>query len=336
MVRTFLKIRKFKTLRPRRIRGRRIERRKAHKIKTKMKEKKSKKRNIQDISSLPESLYKEDILSRYSKDRIEFLFSESDNVLHEYFSKEIEEFNPYFSLEATNPGMKKQRNCIIFGLFDFINKISTFCHYKFPENFRHSVIALYDYFLSKSKKEMELFYMGRTMYACMDIIDKESGSGVLLNKDFQKNFTTDDEIDVLEATDFKIYPVKPFDYFSHFYLNAHVIKKEDSNFLRYLEKFKEKFDEIAFYLLINEEAKKSKPSYNYFSIFLLAYDKTKNDLPFGDNFINNYMRNFKNIILYSDEDYALAKKHLEESISLVEEAKNKYAQILEGNYSILI
>ena len=44
------------------------------------------------------------------------------------------------------------------------------------------------------------------------------------------------------------------------------------------------------------------------------------------------MNNFKNRILYPDEDYLLAKKHLKESISLVEEAKNKYAQVLEEQY----
>ena len=63
--------------------------------------------------------------------------------------------------------------------------------------------------------------------------------------------------------------------------------------MSYLKKFKEKFDDISFYLLINEKTKQNKPSTNYFSIFTLAYDTTKNDLPFGDNFINDYMNNFK-------------------------------------------
>ena len=332
MVKTFLKIRKFKTLRPRRIRGRRAERRKALKIKEKKKEKKT---NINKIHNFFPSLNiptKEDILSRYSKDRIEFLFSESDNVINEYLTKEIEEFVPYFSQEPINPLMKKQRTCIIYGLFDLINKITAGSNYVFPENFMHSVIALYDYFLAKSQKEMKFYYMGRTMYACMDIIDKESGMGVFLNEDFQNRFTTDDEIDVLEATDFLLYPIKPFDYFSHFCFNAHVIKREDSNFLNYLKKFKEKFDKLAFYFLINEETKMSKPSTNYLSIFSMVYETTKNELPLGDNFINDYLNNFKNRIQYSNEDFSLAKNQLKESISLVEEAKLKYAQILESDY----
>ena len=102
--------------------------------------------------------------------------------------------------------------------------------------------------------------------------------------------------------------------------------------MNYLKKFKEKFDKIAFYFLINEETKLNKPSTNYFSIFSMAYEETKNELPNGDNFINDYMNKFKNRIQYSNEDLSLAKNQLEESISLVEEAKLKYAQILEGDY----
>ena len=332
MVKTFLKIKKSKKLRPRRIRGGRSERRKAHKIKEKKKEEKDQISKISYLFSSMNIHNKEDILSRYSKDRIEFLFDESENVLNDYLTKEIEEFIPYISQEPVNPSMKKQRNCVIYGLFDLMNKITTGFNYTFPENFMHSVIALYDYFLAKSQKEMKFFYMGRTMYACMDIIDKESGLGVFLNADFQNKFTTDDEIDVLEATDFKLYPIKPFDYFSQFCFNAHVIKREDSDFLNYLKKFQEKFDKIAFYFLINEETKLNKPSTNYFSIFSMAYEATKDELPNGDNFINDYMNKFKNRIQYSNEDLSLAKNQLEESISLVEEAKLKYAQILEGDY----
>ena len=332
MAKTFLKIKKSKTLRPRRFRGGRSERRKALKIKEKKKEEKDQISKISYLFSSMNIHSKEDILSRYSKDRIEFLFDESENVLNDYLTKEIEEFIPYISQEPVNPSMKKQRNCIIYGLFDLMNKITNGFNYTFPENFMHSVIALYDYFLAKSQKEMKFFYMGRTMYACMDIIDKESGLGLFLNDDFQNKFTTDDEIDVLEATDFKLYPIKPFDYFSQFCFNAHVIKREDSDFLNYLKKFQEKFDKIAFYFLINEETKLNKPSTNYFSIFSMAYEATKDELPNGDNFINDYMNKFKNRIQYSNEDLSLAKNQLEESISLVEEAKLKYAQILEGDY----
>ena len=332
MVKTFIKIKKFVPKHPKRIRGKRAQRRKFHKIKKQEKKSKKSKNITFKIPSLDDP-FKKDILSRYSNDRIEFLFSEGNNVINEYLTKEKEEFIP-FSEESIAPHMKEKRHFVIYGMFDMINKINTLCNYKFPQNFLHSVIALYDYFLFKSQKEMNLSYMGRTIYACADIIDKEEGLGVFLNEQFQKNFTTDDEIDVLEEIDFNLYPVKPFDYFSHFCFNAHILKRNDSNFLNYLEKLKEKFDEIAFYLLINEETRINKPSTNYLSIFLIAYDETKKNLPLGDNFINDYLNNFRNKIKYHEENYSMALEQLEKSYSLVEEAKFKYIEFSEQNNEV--
>ena len=332
MVKTFIKIKKFVPKHPKRIRGKRAQRRKFHKIKKQEKKSKKSKNITFKIPSLDDP-FKKDILSRYSNDRIEFLFSEGNNVINEYLIKEIEEFIP-FSEESIAPLMKEKRHFVIYGMFDIISKINTLCNYKFPQNFLHSVIALYDYFLFKSQKEMNLSYMGRTIYACADIIDKEEGLGVFLNEQFQKNFKTDDEIDVLEEIDFNLYPVKPFDYFSHFCFNAHILKRNDSNFLNYLEKLKEKFDEIAFYLLINEETRINKPSTNYLSIFLIAYDETKKDLPLGDNFINDYLNNFRNKIKYHEENYSMALEQLEKSYSLVEEAKFKYIEFSEQNNEV--
>ena len=327
------KIKKFRTIRSRRIRNRRIRRR-TQKIEDRKEindNNKAQIENNQPITEIPPQMppAQEDILSRYSKDRIDFLYAERENIINEYLTKEIEEFDPHFSAEAINGNMTIKRNCIIYCLYDILNNITKTFGYRFPENFKHSVIALYDYFLSKSNKEMKVLYMGRTMYACMDIIDKEEGIGVFLNEKFQKMFTTDDEIDVLEVTDFKLYPVKPFDYFAHFCVNAYISKRGDMNFFIYLKKLKEKFDEIAFYLLSNGETKRNKPSVNYCSIFSLAYDETKKHLPLGDNYINDYMNNFKARIKYSSEDYLLALQLYQDSIPLVEEAKIKYAKIME-------
>ena len=333
MVKTFLKLKKFSTLAPNNIKSRRLERKRAYQLKLK---KKSRKRNVkitkpnEPISS-PVNPFQYDILSRYSKDRIDFLFHVGDNFINENLSKEKEEFCSPFPIEETNLSINIKRNCILYGLHDLLYKISTGFNFIFPENFEPSVMALFDYFLSKSHKEMKASYMGRILYACLDIIDKEEGLGVFLNEDFQINFTTDDEIDVLEATDFTIYPIKPFDYFSHFCFNAQVIKRGNSNFLNYLKKLKEKYHEISFNFLINEETKINKPSTNYCSILSMAYDATKNNLPTGDNFIIDYMNNFKNKIQYSNDDYILALKQYEDSIHLIEEAKQKYKHISEGN-----
>ena len=104
--------------------------------------------------------------------------------------------------------------------------------------------------------------------------------------------------------------------------------------MNYLKKLKEKFDEIAFYLLINEESKINKTSTNYLSIFLIAFEKTKNYLPLGDNFINDYINNFRSKINYQEENYSMVLEQLEKSISLVEEAKFKYSEFNEQNNEI--
>ena len=334
MVKTFIRIKKKKKLYLKRIRGdirERRERRKRRKIKIESKQKIIEATNSQTVDKriLAIAPFQRDMLSKYPQDRIDFLFNEGDNVINQYFEKEKEEFTPYISLENIHPGINKKRNLVIYGLRDIKNNITTYNNYKFPQNFIHSVMALYDLFLLKSEKEMKTSYMGRTMYACMDLIDKEEGIGVFLNEQFQKQFTSDDEIDVLEATNFQLYPVKPFDYFSHFYFNAQVLNINDIDFLNYLEKLKEQFDEIAFYLLFNDDSKQKKPSNNYFSIFKMAYDITKDKLPNENNFINNYMEAFKNRINYTNEDYLFAEKKLKESFNYVEETKIKYAQMLE-------
>lgn len=336
MVKTLVKIKKFKSIGSKHFQARRIERRKSSKIKAKKKLKKNQNKNISHSNNniaVPTTIPpQEDKLSRYSKSQNIFLFSLKDNVIQEYFYKEKEEFIPY--PYVNNDGMKRKRNCIIYGLHYLLNNITSCFGFKFPENFKYSAMKLYDYFLDKSQKEMEFEYMGRIMYACIDIIDKEEKIRVFLNEDFQKNFTPDDEIDVLEKTEFKIYPIKPFDFYSLFCFTSEFIKRNDLQFLNYLTKFKEKFDDIAFKFLINEETKKNMPSKNYFSIFSLTYEATKNDLPLGDTFINEYMNNFKNIIQYSNEDYLMAVNQLKESTQLIEEARLNYQKILEENNKI--
>ena len=89
MVKTFLNIRRFKTLRPRRIRGRRAERRKALKIKEKKKEKKAKINKIHNFFPSLNTSTKEDILSKYSKDRIEFLLNLTNKSSIKYINNKI-------------------------------------------------------------------------------------------------------------------------------------------------------------------------------------------------------------------------------------------------------
>lgn len=327
MVKTFLKIKKAKKLNRRRIRGdikERKARRKTRKFKGISRHKQAQVATAQiiDTNVLPIIPLPIDNLSKYPQDLIKFLYLEGDNVINQYLEKEKEEFTP-ISLENIHPGINQKRNFAIYGLFDVKNQITALNDFKFPQNFLHSVIALFDSFLLKAEKELKTSYMVRTIFTCMVLIDKEEGLRVFTTEPFQNYFTSDDEIDVLEATDFKLYPVKPYDYFSHFYFNAQVMNRGDNIFLNYLEILKERFDLIAFNLLFNDDSKQKKPSTNYFSIFKMAYDATKNYLPNENNFINDYMEAFKNRINYTIDDYLFAEKKLEESYDYMEETKMK-------------
>lgn len=332
MTKTFIKIRKRNSLRPRR-RGNRNERKKS---KNKKSEINPKFKNISSAqpSSPPPILdvpQYEDNISKFNKARIEFLFAERDNTLNDYFLRETEEFelNMYIQKENTNERLQKIRNFLLYSLLDIKAQITTIFNYTFPANFVHSVIALFDLFLARSNKEMDANYAKRIMNACMDIIDKKEGLGVFINKDFKKTFTPDDEVDILEATDLEIDPVKPYDYFSLFYFNSHVSKRNNVLLLNYIESFKKLFDKVAFCFLFNLNTKKNKPSTNYMSIFLITYELTKNFVPSGDNYINEYINDFKKRINYEDEFYLLAKMDYLKGVSLVEKTKLLYEEALK-------
>lgn len=265
----------------------------------------------------------EDYLSKYSMDRIIFLYKERENSLNGFLKREKEEFNLNIYLENENidNNIHKFRNRVLYGLLEIKNQITNIFNIIFPDNFLFSVMALFELFLSRVNKEITSDYIRRIMCACIDIIAKEEGLGVFNADEFQNNFTSDDEIDILEATDFKIDPVKPHDFFSLFFFIAHFEKRKDVEFLNYLERFKKAFNKVAFNILFNENSKQNKPSTNYLSIFLIAYEETKNFLPKNDNYINDYISNFKNHINYTDEKYSLAKIQNLEAIDLLEKIK---------------
>ena len=90
------------------------------------------------------------------------------------------------------------------------------------------------------------------------------------------------------------------------------LKKNDKNFLKYIENFKQIFLEIEFYIIFHEYSKKVKPSINFVSCLLLTYEQTKNMIPKGSNF--NELSQFINHFEYSEEHYSNSKIWIEESI----------------------
>ena len=330
MVKTILKKRKFKAIGSRQRQLRRLAKNRLRKKKSKpvRKTKKNKKLNnkIHQINISPAHIIPNDPLSRFSQDRIDFLYSERENVLNEYFTRENAEFIPYIPLAISDPSIIKKRHLALYGLFDIINQLINTTRLKFPLDFAQKIMALYDLFLTNinSQNEIKMSYLARTLFACVSLYDKEEGLNVFIHDNFQYYFTTDDEIDVLEAVDFNLNPVKPYDYFSLFCFCAEVSRRGDITFLNYLEKLKEKFNEIAIALLFNEESRNNRPSVNYVSIFKMAYEETKMLLPIDDNFINDYLTEFQNRIHYSNDNYVLAKTQIEKSHNILEEFKVKY------------
>ena len=65
------------------------------------------------------------------------------------------------------------------------------------------------------------------------------------------------------------------------------------------------------------------------SIFLITYELTKNFVPSGDNYINEYINDFKKRINYEDEFYLLAKMDYLKGVSFVEKTKLLYEEALK-------
>lgn len=249
-------------------------------------------------------------INYYLKERIYFLFIEETNNINKLLATEKNELNETY---LNKPKYKQEnRVLVLIGLKDIITQIiQQNPHLAFPDNFIFSVIALFDFYLDKSTKELKRVDMVRALYSCLDLIDKEQNIGIFSNSYFEKYVNCDMEIEIFETVDLNFYPVKLFDYFDIFYFKITQIKKNDKKFLDYFEKFKKKFLDLAFYMVFHEHSKKLKPSNNFVSCLIHAYEST---LPINQNF--NELNDFINQFDYSEEDYSNSNIMLEESISV--------------------
>ena len=254
-------------------------------------------------------------LNYYLEERANFLLSEEENSIANLLNQEKEEFCEITSSEIQKEVKYKQENraLVLIGLKDIINQLcENNKNLVFPDDFRFSVIALFDYYLTKTEKQLNRTEMVKAIYACLDIMDKEQSLGIFTSPFFQKYISCETEIDILETIDINFNPVKIFDYFDIFYFKMTQLKKNDKNFLKYIEKFKQIFLEIEFYIIFHEYSKKVKPSINFVSCLLLTYEQTKNMMPKDSNF--NELSQFINHFEYSEEHYSNSKIWIEESI----------------------
>jgi hypothetical protein len=235
----------------------------------------------------------------YIKSEINFLLSQEEETLERFRSIENTEF--YEQTNANTDKYKKQdRELAIIGLRDMVCQIiSANPRIKniIPKNFIPSVVALLDYYLKKTKKQLNRTNLIKALYSAIIFIDKERGLGIF-NKSFLNNFELGTEF--LKIIDINLYPIKVYDYFEIFFLRISQVNKYDLKHKEYLKKFKKVFIEFDFYLSFNNKYKLFKPYQNFISCLLLTRSFLKNNRFLKDEIVDNYIEYFKSKIEYDE------------------------------------
>lgn len=308
MVKEVFRVNTVKKTKLKRVRG--LKSKKEQNIIKKSKTKK--KSEIKKENSSGEPFY----MNYYLKERINFLNTIDKKSINDLLNLENDEFLECNSNTKENGAnyTEKNRALVLIGLKDIISQL---CqqneNLKFPDNFIFSAIALFDSYLSRSKKELKRSDMVKGLYACLDLIDKILHVGVFSTEFFKKFYDTDSVIEIMETVDLNFNPVKIYDFFDIFYFKI-TQNKENHILLEYIEIFKNAFFDISFFILFHEHSKKEKPSTNFVSCLMITYEKTKTLLPKNENFKEFYefLKQFK----YSETDFSNSKIMLEESIDV--------------------
>ena len=191
MVKTFSKKRKFKRIGGRQRHSRHSTKKRLQWRKSKLDLKTKKNENVNNqlnqMNISPAVITPNDTLSKFSQNRIDFLVTERDNTLNEYFLRENVEFIPFIPLAISDPSIIKNRHLALFGLFDIIKQLINSTGFKFPLDLEQKVIALYDLFLTNvnPQNQMKMSYLTKTLFACVSLYDKEEGLNVFINDFFQ-------------------------------------------------------------------------------------------------------------------------------------------------------
>ena len=310
MVKSIIKSPNLNKSKEKRVRGLKV---KVQKNKKKISKKKENSKNKNKSNILKEKSFD---LNYYLNQKINFLNQKALVIINNLLNKENSEFfENVLNNEVNYINNKDDRYYILIGLKDVITEI---CqqnkNLKFRDNFIFSVIALFDYYITKCEKQLKKQDMVKIIYACLGIIDKEQNIGVFTSPFFTKYYTNDIEFEILETVNLNLYPVKLYDFFDIFYFKVIEIKKNDKKFINYFLKFKEIFLDLSFYLLFHEYSKTKKPSINFISCILLTYEKTKIFLPKKENTLLKFINELKTKFKYSDDEYLIVNKIIEESL----------------------
>ena len=248
----------------------------------------------------------------YLKPKINFFLAQEEETLERLRNLENTEF-----FEQTNPTsdkyIKKDRELAIIGLKDIVCQIIA-ANKKvkkiIPDNFIPSVIALLDYYLKKTEKQLNRANLIKALFSALIFLDEEKGLGIF-NKSFLNNFELTHEL--LVDVDINLYPVKVYDYFQIFFLRISQVNKYDLKHKEYLRKFKKVFKEFDFYLSFNNNYKIFKPYQNFICCLLLTKNFLKNNSFLKDEIVDNYIEYFKSKVEYDEYLYNACCYNIKES-----------------------
>ena len=128
-------------------------------------------------------------INYYIKPKINMLLSQEEETLERLRSIENTEFSEETNTN-TDKYKKQDRELAIIGLKDMVCQIisaNPTIKNIIPKNFIPSVIALLDYYLKKTEKQLSRANLIKALYSALIYIDKERNLGIF-NKSFLNNF----------------------------------------------------------------------------------------------------------------------------------------------------
>lgn len=286
-----------------------------------------------DSKSISQTKEEKTSIANYFFDYIlNFLSSNFENSVKSLFLDEIEQFREN---SERYPGINYNRDDRIEAILFIRKELEKIIPVEnIPKNFLFSVIALGDYYLAKTdemkisgKKVKEIFItsaglIGKDMHVYL------FNSNKFLCKFINEDILIEREKEILITVEAVLYPIKAYDFFERYFVfffkkTTTTESKECNDIMRafWLEFYHEFHKFMFYFLLIKEELdEQTKPSSDFFSCFLLTYEKFRYFLS-KQSFIGEKLKEF----LY------IMQKNLNYQIELVNTIKEKIEEIMPSN-----
>lgn len=269
------------------------------------------------------------IFSLYLKHWVRYLSGQAKNKFYELLEGEskIENTEEKEKKLGENYPLNYQndhRFGALIALKQFIESMGSTIR-KIPFGFIFSVVALGDFFLEKTEKDIiDLVEMKKIFISAMNILAKEIHIDFLNSNDFlqvlaDKNSLIEIEREIINTINGIIYPVKYYDFFQKIFLHfIHLLipsrlKEEEDEIKSFLFLFRLEFYEVCFLFLLGKplEKRKQKPSIDFFHCLKLSYEKSKY------------------LLISRKKDAMIIEEELESIMKKIDYPKEKYKDFLE-------